>query len=112
MIEVAKYVNADKVERLLAERAAKQSKIEEQIEQVIPKEPNQQAKTQQPQPIKIQSTQSIQSMQQANQSKPTASGVNHNTNNGENISDSDKIRINEGKRDIDVHNQIFFPVHL
>lgn len=105
MIEVAKYVNAEKVERLLVERAAKQSKIEEQIEQVIPREPAQQAKTQQPQPIKIQPTQSIQSMQQANQSKPTASGVNHNTNNGENISDSDKIRINEGKRDIDVHNQ-------
>lgn len=89
MIKVAKVVNAEKVERLLAERAAKQSKIEKQIEQIIPKEPVQ--------PIKIQQTQSIQSIQHTIQSQSTVSRAN--------ISDADKIRIDEGKRDIDLHNK-------
>lgn len=97
MIEVAKVVNAEKVERLLAERAAKQSKIEEQIEQVIPKETVQPAKPQQSQGNNIQQTKLIQSKQQVIQSKSTVLE--------ENISVSDRTRINESKRDIDLHNQ-------
>lgn len=97
MIEVAKIVNAEKVERLLAERAAKQSRIEEQIEQVIPKLPAQPAKTQQSQTIDIHSTSSIQAMQQVI-SKQTVTQV-------EGMSVSDRTRIDEGKRDIDLHNQ-------
>lgn len=104
MIEVAKVVNAEKVERLLAERAAKQSKIEEQIEQIIPKEPIQSIKPQQSQSLRLQQVQLAQ-LQPGNQSKPIAQGGNTNTNNCGNISESEKIRISEGKRDIDLHNQ-------
>lgn len=105
MIEVAKVVNAEKVERLLAERATKQIKNDEQIEQVIPKEATQPIKPQQHQSIKLQPTQSIQSMQQVIQSKPIAQVGNVNTNNGGSISESEKTRISEGKREIDLHNQ-------
>ena len=105
MIEVAKVVNAEKVERLLAERAAKQSKVEEQIEQVIPKEPAQPIKQQQPQPIKIQPAQSLQSMQQYVQSSPAVQEANDSADNIGNISVTDKTRIDEGRRDIDLHNQ-------
>lgn len=105
MIEVAKVVNAEKVERLLAERAAKQRKVEEQIEQVIPKEPDQPIKQQQPQLIKNQPAQSIQSMQQYMQSRPAVQEANDSVDNVGNISLADKTRINEGRRDIDLHNQ-------
>lgn len=97
MIEVAKIVNAEKVERLWEERAAKKNKNEEQIEQVIPKVSVQSAKTQQPQPIDIHSNFSIQEMQQAIPKQAVTQG--------EGMSVSDRTRIDEGKRDIDLHNQ-------
>ena len=102
MIEVAKVVNAEKVERLLVERAAKQSKVEEQIEQVIPKESTQAIKTQQSKSANLQPT---QSMQQVIQSKPKAQVEDVNTKSDGSISESEQVRISEGRRDIDLHNQ-------
>lgn len=84
MMEVAKIVHAEKIERLLVERAAKQSKIEEQIEQVIPKTP---ASLVQPQVI---------------QNMANSSNGNYRQDN---MTSSDKIRIDESKRAIDLHNQ-------
>lgn len=90
MIEVAKFVNAEKVERLKAERAAKQSRIDEQITQITPRESVSNVKMQKSQPA-----QSHQSMKQKVQTEMT----------GEYISDSDKIRIDERKRELVMQNQ-------
>ncbi|MBE6061160.1 MAG: hypothetical protein E7215_13450 [Clostridium sulfidigenes] len=93
MIEVAKVVHAEKIERLLAERAAKQTKIEEQIEQVIPKASSQLV----PQPERVQPIQS---------SPVSITPVTNTTVISEgSISESDKSKLREDMRDIDLHNQ-------
>lgn len=93
MIEIAKVVHAEKIERLLAERAEKQAKIEEQINQVIPKAGSQ--------------LMSQSNVEQPIQGKPIniISGSNRNEISEGSISDSDKARLNGDKRDIDLHNQ-------
>lgn len=93
MIEIVKVVHADKIERLLAERTAKQAKIEEQIEQVIPK-------------VGFQSIQHphIEQSVQAESSCVTLTSNHIGISEG-NVSDSDKAKLFEGKRDIDLHNQ-------
>lgn len=93
MIEVAKVVHAEKIERLLAERAAKQAKIEEQIEQVIPKTNSQPMS----QPERIQP---VQSAPVSITSVPDSVVISEGG-----ISESDKTKLNEDKRDIDLHNQ-------
>ena len=98
MIEVAKIIYSEKVERLLAERSAKESKIERDSKV---KEPLQSAQ-QQSQPVKTQTEHSVQS-------QPDAHGrvivQDSDINNDGKISEAEKIRINESKRSIELHNQ-------
>lgn len=110
MKEVAKVVNAEKVERLLAERAAKQAKNEENNEQVILKEKTTESiETIKPQPIDLRSNQminSIQSMQQDIPSKMLGNVNDNNINNIGTIPELEKARISESKREIELHNQM------
>lgn len=109
MMEVAKIVHADKIERLLAERATKKNRIEEQIEQVIPQAsetPIQQSIQSPP----VQQSLSQQPVHQPIQQSVQTRVVQNEINKGNgceqgNIADSEKARIDEGKRAIELHNR-------
>lgn len=85
MIEVAKIVHSEKIERLLAERAAKQTKIEKKIEQVIPKD-----RVVQPIKDKINNVTSTQKTVLISEGE---------------ISKSDKEKLDEKKRNLDLYNK-------
>lgn len=81
MIEVAKVVHAEKIERLLAERAAKQAKIEKQIKQAVPK------------------------MEAQSKQTSVTPIPNQNVGSEDNVSDLNKAELNENKRNIELHNR-------
>ena len=98
MIEVAKVIYSEKIERLLAERSAKES-INEKNSKV---KESLQSTQQQSQSVKTQVEQSAQS-QFDNQGRinEQASVIDDVSK----ISEAEKIRISERKRSIELHNQ-------
>ncbi|MCD8039590.1 MAG: hypothetical protein LUE96_10980 [Lachnospiraceae bacterium] len=93
MIEVAKIVHSEKIERLLAERAAKQTKLEEQIEQVIPKDSV----------LTIQKTEIVQPIKDTINNAASTPRTVLISESG--ISKSDEEKLDAEKRKLDLHNK-------